>query len=434
MASRNKTRRLAGTALLVGVILILGLALGALPSAGLGITVPTVTIPTVPVKTPTVPVKVPTVPVKTPTVPVKTPTIPVKVPTVPVKTPTVPVKVPTVPVKTPTVPVKVKTPTVPVKTPTVPAKAPTVPAKNLSGPVKVPGVNGPAKVSLPSGKATPLPGKPTVPAKVPGVGSLSSGTSSRGSGGGAVSGPRAGTAPGSLGETPGTYGEAPGTYGGVPVESTPGSGVTADGRPIDARTRARIARQRALVATVTQLQGCLANLPDRERELLQLRTGVGAQRPIGLALPLGPQAAAARLHVNGRRIGALERQALGNLRRSAQTHMCGGMGTTVASVLAFIASGFGGEGGTGIGARGGVEAVRYNVPPPLQRVKSSEPSALGGLLGADIPPLVSDIALILLLLLAAGIAVSLVLADAAGKGPRHEAWRRRIINRTPWLR
>jgi len=186
---------------------------------------------------------------------------------------------------------------------------------------------------------------------------------------------------------------------------------------------------------VTQLRGCLSNLPDRQRELLELRTGVGAERPLGLAQPLGPRATAARLHVKPARFAALERQALDGLRRTAQTHMCGGMGATVANVLAFIASGFGGEAGTGVGARGGVEAVRYDAPPPLQQVKPSEPSALGGLLGADIPPLVSDVALILLpLLLAAAIAVSLVLADAAGKGPRHEAWRRRIINRTPWLR
>jgi len=382
------TRRLARALIVACLVLALGLAVGALPSAGLGISVPSVSLTT----------PVGTVKLTTPTVPVKTPTVPVKVPTVPAK--------------------------LPAKTPTTPVKAPAVKAPSV-----------PTKVSLPSGKATPLPGKPTVPAKVPGVGSLSSGTSGRGAGGGAVSGPRAGTAPGSLGETPGTYGEAPGTYGGAPApgNAVPGA-LTPEGRSHDARTRARMARERALIAAVTQLQGCLANLPDRQRELLELRTGVGADRPLGLAQPLGPQAAAARLHVKPTRIASLERRALGNLRRTAQTHMCGGMGTTVANVLAFIASGFGGEGGTGAGARGGVEAVSYNAPPPLQRVKPSEPSVLGGLLGADISPLVSDVALILLLLLAAGIAVSLVLADAAGKGPRHEAWRRRIINRTPWLR
>lgn len=428
MASHSKTKRLAGITVAVSLILTLGLTLGALPSAGLGISVPSVSLTTpvgsVALTTPTVPVKVPTVPVKVPTVPVKVPTVPVKVPTVPVKVPTVPVKAPTVP------PVKVKVPTVPVKTPTVPTKAPTVPAKlpakTPTAPVKalVKAPSGPAKASLPSVKAVPLPGKPTVPAKAPGVGSLSSGPSTRGSGGGAVSGAGAGAGPGSLGETNATYGEAPGAYG---VAPTPGAGT-------DARTRARMARQRALVAAVAQLQGCLPILPDRQRELLELRTGVGAARPLGLAQPLGPRAAAARLHVKAGRVANLERQALDNLRRAGETHMCGGMGGAVANVLAFISSGFGGGEGTGAGARGGVEAVSYSAPPPLQRVKAAQPSVLGGLLGADISPLVSDVALILLLLLAAAVAVSLVLADAAGKGPRHEAWRRRIINRTPWLR
>jgi hypothetical protein len=42
--------------------------------------------------------------------------------------------------------------------------------------------------------------------------------------------------------------------------------------------------------------------------------------------------------------------------------------------------------------------------------------------------------LVLLLLTVAGLTIGLVLADAAGQGPRHEQWRQRVANRIRSLR
>jgi hypothetical protein len=64
----------------------------------------------------------------------------------------------------------------------------------------------------------------------------------------------------------------------------------------------------------------------------------------------------------------------------------------------------------------------------------SKASTLGRILGADTPPVASDVILVLLLSMALGLLVVLVIADAAGQGPRHELWRQRVINRLRSLR
>jgi hypothetical protein len=57
------------------------------------------------------------------------------------------------------------------------------------------------------------------------------------------------------------------------------------------------------------------------------------------------------------------------------------------------------------------------------------PTLVGRVLGVDVPPVASDLIIVLLLGTLLGGAVVLLFADAAGKGPRHEEWRRRVINR-----
>ena len=113
------------------------------------------------------------------------------------------------------------------------------------------------------------------------------------------------------------------------------------------------------------------------------------------------------------------------------TGSCGRTSAIVTSALSFVGAGLGGAAAPHR-ATGGVEAVRYSaraVPP-----STAKPSTLGRILGADIPPVASDLLLVLLALLVVGSVVALVIADAAGQGPRHELWRQRVVNRFRSLR
>jgi hypothetical protein len=178
-----------------------------------------------------------------------------------------------------------------------------------------------------------------------------------------------------------------------------------------------------LKAEVARYQGCLGVLPAVQRELLELRTGFGAPRP------LGPRAAASRLHLAPARFAHLETQAVSELRAAASTHGCSRMSEVVARVASFIAAGFGGG---QLSATGGVKAVSYNAPAP--RPAGIRSSTIAGLLGAGISTVADDVLLGLLLLMAGGVAVTMILADAAGLGPRHEQWRARVVNRIRWMR
>jgi hypothetical protein len=373
----------------------------------------TVTAPPVTVKAPTVSVKTPAVSVKTPTVSVKTPTVSVKAPTVSVKAPTVSVKAPTVTVKTTAAKTPagaVKAPTVSVKTPSVTVKAPTVDVKTPA-----------ASVRVTTGSA----GAPSVSVKTSGSGGGPSVTTSASSHRGAVTA-AAGSSPKSAsgygGGGSGTSSSPIGAY------AAPGIGYSKlppiEGR-LSHRARARLVhRERTLKAAVAQFHGCLAALASTQRELLELRTGYGDKSP------LSPRATAVRLHLDPARIGALEKQAVRELHQAANTHSCARTGELVNGVFAFIGTTFG-DGQAG--ATGGVKAVRY-VSRPTTPPSSAAQSTLGRILGANIGPTASDVLLVLLVLMGLGAIVAVVLADAAGQGPRHEVWRQRVINRIRSLR
>jgi hypothetical protein len=356
----------------------------AWPAASLGLGLP--------IETPTVPVEVPTVPVKTPTVPVKTPTVPVKMPTVSLKTPTVPVKTPTVPVKAPAVP---KTPTVPAKTPTAPVEVPS--STSLD---KAASPLGGASSSLPAGGE---PSAGTGSTSSPQAGVMSSGSASNPASSGGGSG----------------YGADPGT------ESL--AGETSTGRESGARRsagRARTTDDRKLAATVARLQGCLSELPERPRQALMLRTGIGVPQP------LGPRATAARLHLGVMRLARVERRALAELRDAARAHACGQMSEIVAAVVAFLGPS---AGHSGLGGTGGVEAARYTFSPfsrhEVKPPKFSIKSLLGG-----ISPMASDAIVLLLLLVGAAIAAGIVVTYGSGHSPPWRRWRRRVAHGLRWPR
>jgi hypothetical protein len=405
MARLSKLRKtLVGTCWvpLLGVLVV---ACVAWPAASLGFGLPIET-PTVPVKTPTVPVKTPTVPVKTPTVPVKIPTVPVKTPTVPVKIPTVPVKAPTVPVKTPTVPVK--TPTVPVKTPTAPVKAPavtktpTVPARAPAAPVEVPSSRSLDKATSPLGGA--------------GGSRPAGGESSAGSG--STSSPQAGVTSSGSASDPSSAGGRSGYGTGPGTQSL--AGETTTGRESAGRSgaRARTAEDRTLAATVARLQGCLSELPERPRQALMLRSGIGAPQP------LGPRATAARLHLGVMRLARVERRALAELRGAARAHACGRMGEIVAAVVEFLRPS---ENQGGVDATGGVEAVRYTFSPPSRHAAKPSKFSTTSLLGG-ISPMAGDAIVVLLLLVVAAIAAGIVVTHGSGHSPPWRRWRRRVAD------
>jgi hypothetical protein len=376
--------------------------LAGAPPAG-ALSLPSLTV-SVPVTTPTVTVQTPPVPIKTPTVsvPLKAPPPPVKAPTVPVKAPTV--TVPKVTVKAPTVTVKATTtvsssPSVSVKASPSSGRSPSVSVGASSGsPVTVKASWTPAKSSA-TGAIAP---SRSTPSRSGSAGVAGANKSSSGSAGaGATYGL---DAVGGYGLGPG-YGELPALAGGL-----------------SARVRAHIARrERSLKATVAQLHGCLSSLPASQQRLLELRTGIGAK-------PLGPRAAAARLHVGPQRLAGLERRAVRELRASASAHGCNQSASQVVSgVMSFIGGAFGAGPGD---PHAKLAPASYSLDP--SSLRAFLPHAKGsddGLLGAAISPAATDALLALLLVLAAGVLLAVVVVGASGRGPRDPEWRRRAAAR-----
>jgi hypothetical protein len=177
-------------------------------------------------------------------------------------------------------------------------------------------------------------------------------------------------------------------------------------------------RERNLKALVARAQGCLSSLPQQQRRLLRLRSGLG-QTP-----PLGGAATAARLHLGPTRFGALEARALRELRQSSAGG-CGESATATAAdaagAIAFLGTSFGDS-----QAAGEVKAVRYEAgaASPIPPAVTSDTNLLGGLSPAERNSLIGFGSLLL-----AGLAMFAIVADASGKGPRHTAWRRRMRKR-----
>ena len=91
-----------------------------------------------------------------------------------------------------------------------------------------------------------------------------------------------------------------------------------------------------------------------------------------------------------------------------------------------------GLGGGPAGTSGRTEVASFRASKPL--ASTPGPTLVGRILGTDVPPVASDLIIVLLLGMLVGGAVMLLIADAAGHGPRHEQWRRRVINRLRSMR
>lgn len=425
----GRARRLVGGLLLAGP-LALGAHVSTAASLSLPLEAPSVSVktPAVKVTTPPVTVTVPPVTVRTPSPPAKAPTVTVKPPTVTVKAPTAPAP-PPVPVKAPSVSVKAPAPAAPPAKAPAPSKAPAVAVKAPA--VKSPSVKAPtvpASVPTLHANAPSAGGGSTSPTHASGAGASGAGAASSGAVASTARGVAAGSGVGDAGTSAPSSGGSAGGLGGY----TGGLGgygpMPKLEAPAGSRARARIAaRERILKATVARLSGCLVDLPNGQRELLELRTGAGGQSA------LSPRAAAAQLHVAPARFAALEKQAVEELGAAARTVGCARASEAIAAVAAYLGASFGEP--HGAAPTGGVEAVRYEAHPGSASSHGPTLTPRGhGFLGTDVSPVAGGLLLLLILLLVAGVTLSAVLADAAGQGPRHEVWRQRLINRFRALR
>jgi hypothetical protein len=171
---------------------------------------------------------------------------------------------------------------------------------------------------------------------------------------------------------------------------------------------------------VARFRGCLVALAASNRRLLELRTGYGE------AGPLSPRAAAARLHLGAAQLAHREKQAVHELSDAAATNGCARTGEVAEAAISLIGAGLGGHGGVG---QTKVASFKASRPP----ASTSGSTLVGRVLGVDLPRVASDLILLLLLAMLGGTVVLLV-ADAAGMGPRHEQWRRRMVNRVRSMR
>ena|GEM_PF-3939475 len=339
------------------------------------------------------------------------------------------IPLPTVLSVLPALPVPVKTPSVPpaqIKTPSV-----------LPSPISIPSVS-PTPVTTPAAPVnppvtaeTPLTPSPAVKTSAPSRSSLPTGavsgsasTSSR------PSGARSPGAASNMGlSQPSASSSVPSSEGRSNM-SGPGKSPPAP-RPIGRRHRASAhvqTRTLSLIATVRRLQGCLSDLPDRLRQVLELRAGLNVPHA------LSPMAVAAHLHIKARQIPRLERRALRRLDQTARAHACHAANQPASGVL-LLSDGSRFAGHPGARAQGGVEAVRYTKSPTGQEARQSAGSSdspVGNVSGTGISPRPSNSMLAILVVLAAALMIGVIFADGLGVGPRHRKWRRRWIRRLPW--
>jgi Sigma-70, region 4 len=347
-----------------------------------------------------------TMPVETTTVALTTPTVAVTVPTDTVQTPTVPIATPTTPTVTATVtsPVPLPVPTVATELPTATVSA-SAPSVTVSG-SKVSVGTSSVSSAAPSGSGSGSGAAAGTGARVTGTAGTT-GASSGGSGGLGAPGSGA-SGPGAASTLLGGYGAPRVNSGMPPLEGRAGS-----------RARARIAsREHALKAIVARFQGCLGVLPDAQRKVLELRVGVGTIRP------LSPRAVAARMHLGVARVTRLERQAVAELRSAAATHSCGRLASFIAAVASYFNTTFGGPAGTS-----GVEGVSYDLSPAAASDALPASPRDEGLLGGSFSAIPGGMISLLLLVLTGVLALTAIVADATGRGPRHAEWRHRMRSR-----
>jgi hypothetical protein len=204
--------------------------------------------------------------------------------------------------------------------------------------------------------------------------------------------------------------------------AAPAAGV----RGLSRQDAARAAELR-LGAAVHSLAGCLGNLPDRLRLVLQLRAGIGIPRALSAA------AVAKRLHLGVRQVLRLQRQGLRRLRTSARTRGCAratAAGARSAALVLDAGSAAGKHGGASIAA-GGVEAARYAKPAtPGPAGENASPGGASAL-GISRPSAAGNTLLVLAIVLTGALLVAIAFAEELGLGTRYRQWRAQWGRRPP---
>jgi hypothetical protein len=285
------------------------------------------------------------------------PTLPI-----PVESP-LPVTVPTPPPITVTPPAPPPVPVTPAPPP-IPVHVTPPPPVHLPPPPAAPKLPAPPKAPAPSVSVTPPGGSPvtvttpsTASAPVPRVGALPSGKTPTPVGGTATSlpqraparsasasGPAAATSPFS------SYGSgsATGAFGSAPRGPGPAALV---GREVAALAGLTLGQK------VQRLAGCLSDLPERPRLVLELSAGIGTGRSLTLA------GLSRRLNVTVAQARQLQRRALRRLILAARTHACVSASGTSTGQIADLAATVMSADLTPFGAAGGVLAARYSKSP-----------------------------------------------------------------------
>ncbi len=183
-----------------------------------------------------------------------------------------------------------------------------------------------------------------------------------------------------------------------------------------------------LRAKVQRLEGCLGDLPNRLRLVLELSTGIGAPHAFS------PAAVARLLHVRLAQLARLEKQALRKLRLAAHTHPgCASAGASAVPTTALeMATGVWGPGTGGMTlASSGVLAAHYSKSPAggLLGVGVKPPTGGSSSLGLSHPPAASSVLLGVILVLAGILVIGLLFAEELGLGPHFRQWRARVTRR-----
>jgi hypothetical protein len=354
---------------------------------------------------------VPTLPI-----PVKSP-LPVTVPTLPPVTPPAPPPVQVTPPPPPPVHVNVTPP----PPPAIPLPAPKLPA--------------PPKVPAPSVSVTPPGGSPvtvttptTASAPVPRIGALPSATTPTPVGGTAATLPQRAPARSASTSGPGpaattslfpSYGSgaATGAFGGAPR----GRGAAA----LSGREVAALAGL-TLEGKVRRLAGCLSDLPERLRLVLELRAGIGAGGPLTLV------GVARRLNVTVAQARRLQTRALRRLMVTARTHACASASATATGQIADLAAGVMSADLTPFGAAGGVLAARYSKSPAQEAdggVATQTPADSASGLGLIRPPGGNGTLNAVAIALAGMLLLGVLFAKELAIGPRVRHVRARWLRR-----
>jgi hypothetical protein len=282
------------------------------------------------------------------------PTLPIPVTSPP------PVTVPTPPPITVTAPAPPPVPVAPPPPPPIPVHVtppPLPPAPKLPAPPKAPAPS--VSVTPPGGSPVTVTTPSTTSAPVPRVGALPSGKTPTPVGATATSLPlRAPARSASTGGPSATAATSPfSSYGSGPATGAFGSAPRGPG------AAALVGREVAALAGLTlwqkvqRLVGCLSDLPDRPRLVLELSAGIGTGRSLTLA------GLARRLNVTVAQARQLQRRALRRLILAARTHACVSASGTSTGQIADLAATVISADLTPFGAAGGVLAARYSKSP-----------------------------------------------------------------------